>query len=231
VIANGKGKAREGKWLICQAYKTIDDEKLYLHYEGQAGGKAVRYPAPGRFAQQVVAIKPATLFRWLAVFKKFGHDVFVRDGTTKLAMLLTLGPLAGISLPEDPAQVMISIPGKGKKPAIQKPFAECSKEEVAQALRAFKDAPSSKLPEDVGIAVAEATAAYRQAAGAGAPDLLKVRQAKDGAVEMALPAWVPMNRESAKAYLAMAQALVAATEKHAQTLESHSTAASPKVAA
>jgi hypothetical protein len=213
---------RAGKWRITQAYQVIIAEQLYLHYEGVVAGKTQRFTAARPFLSKVAGIAPRTLSLWAEVARVFSRDVFLEYGTTKLSKLLTLAPLLNLNpLPAEPGEVLLSVPGKKGKPAIQKKFADCSKEECAAALRALKNAPPPKIPESVGIVLAEVKGAYHREAGADAPDLLKVREAKDGTIEVSAPVWAPLTLESAKRYAALAKALVAAIEKHPETIASH----------
>ena len=221
-IQKGKDKTREGSWLIVQAYCAILSGKLFEHYQRVVNGKIQRFAAPRQFFSEVVRIDPKTLTRWAACAKAFSHDVFIKEGTTRLSLFLTLAPLIGITnLPADPSEQLLPIPPRKGKPPVQKRFAECSKKNLEDALSAIKGKDAPKLPEAIGIIEAEVTAAYRQAVGPNGPNLLKLREAKDGTIEMALSHWIPLGRAGAEAYIALGKALVAAAEKHPETLEAH----------
>jgi hypothetical protein len=221
-VQQGLNQGREGKWRIVQAYLALASDDTYQHYEHVVGGKKVRYRSLDQFFSKLFELSMRTLGRWVESAKAFEREVFLKHGTTKLSTLLTIAPLAGISpIPKDPTDVLIAVPTKKGKPPVQKKFGECSKKETEAALRALKGAPSPKLPEAVGIIEAQIKATYQESAGPDAPDLFKIRQAKDKSIEMAAQGWLPLTRASGEALIALGKAIVAATDLHPETIQAN----------
>ncbi len=221
---SGMDKTREGKWTIVLAFLVLADEKdpLYLHYEHMVGGKPRRYASAKQFFSRVFDIDVDTLTRWVQA-QKFGHDPFVKHGTTKLWLLATIAPLAGISLQVgvDPGDLLLSLAVKKGKPPVQKKFADWSKAELQSAKRLLKGSPSPKLPDAIQVMAAEATGTYRQKAGPEAPELLKIRVSKDGTPEVSAPEWVPFTPEAGAMYIALGQSILETARRHPQTVTAH----------
>jgi hypothetical protein len=116
--------------------------RLYNHaVSNLLAGKNGAKSAQEYFSQHIQELSQATLTRYGAVAREFSEDACRQHGVTKLATLRTYAKAAKIQLQAaELGSTPIDVPGKEGAVA-QKPFAECSLEELRKATK-HKQEPS-----------------------------------------------------------------------------------------
>lgn len=97
------------------------------------------------------ALSQASLTRCGRVAKAFSKEITAKYGITDLYALLGYAAVAHIPVPNDPGDVVIQVIKKDGAPD-PKPFARCTRGEVASALRHLKKPDASLLTEEQELA-------------------------------------------------------------------------------
>jgi hypothetical protein len=135
LVEQGNAGAYQLGWF----YNYVVDREL-----AQKGGYE---DAKDFFAQKVKVLSQATLSTYGAIARAFTATVCVKYGVTRLYSLLTYEKLANIEADGDePGPTPILVPQKDGT-VKEKPFAECTAEELKLALK-HKRSPPKPLPEE-----------------------------------------------------------------------------------
>jgi hypothetical protein len=120
-------KGNAGHYQIGRRYNHIVTHKL-AEKNGYDSTQAF-------FSQHVKALSQSTLSLYGAVAGEFDEESCVKYGVNKLGILLTYQKATQLPLPEgDPGNMSIAVPQEDGA-VQQKPFAECTVEELKQAMK------------------------------------------------------------------------------------------------
>jgi hypothetical protein len=119
-------------------YNYVVDNKL-----AESGGYK---NARDYFSQNVKVLSQTSLSNYGTVARHFSAELCAQYGMANLRTLLSYVQAARLVLGEgDPGPLLIDVPQE-EGPVLQKPFAECSVEELEQATRARRVPVESRLP-------------------------------------------------------------------------------------
>jgi hypothetical protein len=124
---------------IGRLYNYTVDSKLAV----QSGYK----DSAAYFRQHVKELSQATLSRYGAVAREFTEEACKQYGVENLVALLTYEVAAGIQATKgDPGPTPIEVPQEDGS-VVQKPFAECSRDELRLAIKHKRAPKQASMPE------------------------------------------------------------------------------------
>jgi hypothetical protein len=126
-----------GIYVIGLLYNEVVEKRLAVI----AGYKDTR----DYFTQKVKRLSQPTLSVYGRVAKLFTEAACMQHGPFKLNALAAYAEVAALSLPADPSGVVIAVPQDDGK-VQEKPFTECSVDEVTRATKAKRAVPKSPVP-------------------------------------------------------------------------------------
>ncbi|PTL81929.1 hypothetical protein [Vitiosangium sp. GDMCC 1.1324] len=121
--------------------------RLYNHtVNNKLAEKNGHESAQAYFSQHIQDLSQATLSRYGAVAREFTEEACRNYGVMKLTTLRTYAQVADIQFQAgDPGSTPIDVPGEGGAVA-QKPFSECSLEELKQAVKHKRQPSRASMP-------------------------------------------------------------------------------------
>ena len=134
------------KYEIGLLYNTVVKQEL----AEKCGYRTAQVYFAERFKGKA-ALSQASLTRYGRVAKAFSKEITAKYGVTDLYALLGYAAVAHISVPSDPGNVEIQVIKKDGTPD-SKPFASCTHEDVAGALRHLKKPDAALLTEEQELA-------------------------------------------------------------------------------
>jgi hypothetical protein len=131
-------QGNSGHYNIGRLYNyTVDNELAQKH--GHASAQEF-------FSQRIQELSQATLSRYGAVARHFTEDACRKHGVVKLSTLRTYAEATSTQVAAgDPGSMLIDVPQKDGA-VLPKPFAECSAEELRQAVKHKRKPGGATLP-------------------------------------------------------------------------------------
>ncbi len=131
-------QGNSGHYSIGRLYNyTVDN--LLAEKNGHASAQEF-------FSQRIQELSQATLSRYGAVARHFTEDSCRKHGVVKLSTLRTYAEATSTQVAAgDPGSMLIDVPQKDGA-VVQKPFAECSVEELRQAVKHKRKPAGATLP-------------------------------------------------------------------------------------